>query len=401
MYALEVRNISKIFRVYPKPVDRLKEILFRRSFHQEFIALERISFSVPIGQTVGIIGDNGAGKSTLLKILAGTLTPTSGEVIKRGLVAALLELGAGFHPEFTGRQNIYLNAALLGLKESEIRALEEDIIDFAELREFIDRPVKTYSSGMYVRLAFSIATSVNPDILIIDEALSVGDQRFQKKCIDRMMGFRNSGKTIVFCSHSMYHISTLCQKTLWIDDGKIRMSGEAEDIVRSYEDWAQEKTKVYAAEHSELVSETSSKVGNPCLIRSVAIESLDGESLEEISLFQDVRLRMEIEPLENGVEAHFGFAIFRNDDLLCFCAMTTFDGFKETVLKAGQKITVILIVRGLSLLDGKYRVMGGIADEYGLHVHHYTYSKPFSVANTGCSGLGVVTFPRKWQIDGA
>ena len=194
MNAIEAEGLTKHYQVYLRPFDRLKEAILRKPCHDPVEALTDVSFEVPEGGTLGIIGENGAGKSTLLKILAGTAHPTSGRMVKRGRMAALLELGSGFHPEFSGRQNIYLNAALLGLKEKEIRDREKAIIAFSELENAIDRPVKTYSSGMYVRLAFSIATSVEPDVLIIDEALSVGDHRFQQKCVDRMMGFRDGKK---------------------------------------------------------------------------------------------------------------------------------------------------------------------------------------------------------------
>ncbi len=187
-----VENINKDFKIYTRPQDRLAEILLRRPRHKLYHVLRDISFAVPDGKSIGIIGDNGAGKSTLLKLLVGTLQPTSGSIQTHGQVAALLELGAGFHPEFTGRRNIYLNASLLGVPDDDIAELERGIIEFSELGDFIDRPVKTYSSGMYVRLAFSIATMVRPDILVIDEALSVGDLAFQKKCVQRMNEFRRA-----------------------------------------------------------------------------------------------------------------------------------------------------------------------------------------------------------------
>ena len=190
MPRVSVQNLNKDFKIYERPQDRLFEIIQRKKRHQLFHVLSDISFAVPDGKSLGIIGDNGAGKSTLLKLLVGTLQPTSGEIAINGQVAALLELGAGFHPEFTGRKNIYLNAALLGVPDDNIAEMERDIIAFSELDYFIDRPVKTYSSGMYVRLAFSIATMVRPDILVIDEALSVGDMAFQKKCVQRMNEFR-------------------------------------------------------------------------------------------------------------------------------------------------------------------------------------------------------------------
>ena len=233
--SIKVNDLGKRYKLYAKPSDRLMEILFRSSRHKAFMSLEQVSFEVSKGESLGIIGDNGAGKSTLLKILAGTLSPSAGTVSIQGRVAALLELGAGFHQEFTGRQNIYLNAALLGLSETEIGNREQEILDFAELGQFIDQPIKTYSSGMVVRLAFSIATSVDPDILVIDEALSVGDQYFQKKSLDRMLRFKECGKTIVFCSHSMYTVNLLCNRAIWLEQGQLREQGLSTEVTANYE----------------------------------------------------------------------------------------------------------------------------------------------------------------------
>jgi ABC-type polysaccharide/polyol phosphate transport system ATPase subunit len=392
---LEARNIAKRYRIYGKPSDRLKELLLKRSFHDEFTALEDVSFSVPFRQTLGIIGDNGAGKSTLLKILAGTLSPSEGEVIKQGRVAALLELGAGFHPEFTGRQNIFLNAGLLGLSESETREREESIIAFSELEDFIDRPVKTYSSGMYVRLAFSIATSVDPDILIIDEALSVGDQRFQKKCIDRMVEFRDSGRIIVFCSHSMYHVDIMCDRALWLDNGRVAMLDRTDDVIRAYETTVQKKRKSYSdkAEMNVLPQDSAP----PCIIDRVVIEDETGEQAGTLEPFCDVTLRMELDIIDEELRTHFGFAIVRSDELICFGALTTYDGHDFVTVRSGMHVTVTLSITDLSLLDGEYRIVGGITDEHGLHLHHVKYSEPF-VIKSDHEGLGVVSFRRSWNV---
>ena len=230
-----VQNVAKHFKLYKRPKDRLLELILRTKRHENYQALEDISFAVPKSKSMGIIGVNGAGKSTLLKLIAGTLQPTSGDIKINGQVAALLELGAGFHPDFTGRKNIHLNASLLGVSAENIAELESEIIDFSELNAFIDRPVKTYSTGMYVRLAFSIATMVRPDILIIDEALSVGDMAFQKKCVARMNQFRLDAKSMILCSHSMFHIQELCDFTLWIDQGRVREFGESDRVVGHYE----------------------------------------------------------------------------------------------------------------------------------------------------------------------
>ena len=205
-FAIRANQLGKEFALFEKPIDRLKQYFFmgRRQYGRRFQALSDISFSLPKGQVLGLVGDNGAGKSTLLQIVCKTLMPTSGSVEIHGRVAALLELGAGFNSEFSGRENIYLNASVLGLTLNEINERYESIVEFSGIREFIEQPVKTYSSGMYVRLAFSVATCVDPDILVIDEALSVGDGAFARKSFDRIMELKSSGTTILFCSHSMY-----------------------------------------------------------------------------------------------------------------------------------------------------------------------------------------------------
>ena len=227
--AVSVRALRKVHHLYERPIDRLKQMLWKGSTqnYREFVALHDISFELPRGEVLGLVGRNGAGKSTLLQAVCGKLTPTSGTVAVRGRVAALLELGAGFNPEFTGRENIYLNAAVLGLKRGEIDERYDAIVDFSGIAAFIEQPVKTYSSGMYMRLAFAIATSVEPDILIIDEALSVGDGAFARKSFDRIMQLKNGGATILFCSHSTYQVEALCSRAIWLEAGRLKMIGDS------------------------------------------------------------------------------------------------------------------------------------------------------------------------------
>jgi len=250
---------------------------------------------------------------------------------------------------------------------------------------------------MYVRLAFSIATSVNPDILIIDEALAVGDQRFQKKCVDRMVGFRESGKTILFCSHSMYLVQTLCKRAIWLDKGRIRMSGSAEEVTRAYEDWSMEKGKQYEKETRELIQTQS--LPPPCRILSVTMTDLEGNPIKEISQpFQTVKLSMELKAQED-LPVHLGFAILRADELLCFCSITSFDGLQPIQLKKNEQKRAILELKDLNLADGSYKIMGGIADEHGLHVHHALCAPPFLVRYKAKEGIGVMTLPRKWSFE--
>lgn len=231
---LEVSQLGKEYRLYDSPRQRLKALMTGRDTHRSHWALRNVSFALRRGQCLGVIGDNGAGKSSLLKLLAGTLQPSTGTVRRTGRVTAILELGAGFHPDFTGRQNLYFGGSLIGISAAEMTALESEIIAFSELGEAMDRPVKTYSSGMTVRLAFALVTAVEPQLLIIDEALAVGDQHFQKKCVERIESFRNNGCTILFCSHSLYHVQQLCDTTLWLKGGEVQAYGPTPEVLAAY-----------------------------------------------------------------------------------------------------------------------------------------------------------------------
>ncbi len=232
---IEIKNITKIYNLYNKPSDRLKEALFsRKSRHTEFAALNDVSFDVRKGEILGIIGKNGSGKSTILKIITNVLTPTSGECIVKGKIAALLELGAGFNMEYTGIENIYLNGQMIGFSKEEMDKKLQDIIDFADIGEHIYQPVKTYSSGMFARLAFSVAISVDPDILIVDEALSVGDVFFQNKCYRRFEEFRDKGKTILFVTHDMGSVIRYCNRCVLLNAGKKVGEGKPQEMVDLY-----------------------------------------------------------------------------------------------------------------------------------------------------------------------
>ena len=232
---LHAQHLSKEYKLYSSPRQRLKALLTGRANYRSHWALRDVSFTLRRGQCIGVIGDNGAGKSSLLKLLAGTLQPSSGTLERKGRVTAILELGAGFHPDFTGRDNLYFAGSMIGIDHDEMTGLEASIVEFAGLGDAMNRPVKTYSSGMVVRLAFALVTAVQPDVLIIDEALAVGDQNFQKKCIDRIRSFREAGCTILFCSHSPYHVRSLCDVAMWLERGQIREFGSTEAVLGAYE----------------------------------------------------------------------------------------------------------------------------------------------------------------------
>lgn len=236
-YSIIVENVYKTFNVYLDKANTIKEkllFLFSRNKKQKREVLKGISLKIKKGEVVALIGTNGSGKSTLLKLLTKIIYPNKGKIETNGKLTSLLELGAGFHPDFSGRENIYFNASIFGLTKKEIDSRLEDIIEFSELKDFIDSPVRTYSSGMYMRLAFSVAINVDADILLIDEILSVGDEHFQNKCFEKMLELKKQGKTMVFVTHSMGTIKRLCDRAIWLKDGLIRMDGNTEEVVDEY-----------------------------------------------------------------------------------------------------------------------------------------------------------------------
>src|SRR5919106_302482 len=262
MNAIDVTNVSKIYRRYSRrrQFATLKSALLGGSLIRDlkpdetFTAVRDVSFTVPAGRTLGVIGRNGSGKSTLLKLVAGITKPSSGSVRVNGRVSALIELGAGFHPEISGRENVYINGIMLGLTKREIHERFDEIVDFAELREFIDAPVKTYSSGMYMRLGFAVAIHVNPDVLLVDEVLAVGDEGFTHKCLDKFAEFRRRGKTILLVTHSLSLVERFCDEALWLDGGRAMAHGDPKRIVDAY------LTKVEEGEEVLLASTTAKAV---------------------------------------------------------------------------------------------------------------------------------------------
>lgn len=235
-YAIYVKNVNKNFNVYLDKANTLKErlLFFSRNKKEKREVLKNINLNIKKGETVALIGTNGSGKSTLLKLMTKILYPNSGIIEINGKLTSLLELGAGFHPDFSGRENIYFNASIFGLTKKEIDDRLENIIEFSELKNYIDNPIRTYSSGMYMRLAFAVAINVNADILLVDEILSVGDEHFQNKCIEKMLELKNEGKTMVFVTHSMESVRKLCSRAVWLYNGNIQMDGKVEEVIKKY-----------------------------------------------------------------------------------------------------------------------------------------------------------------------
>ena len=252
--AISVQGLGKCYHIYDRPQDRLFQGLFRgrRQYYREFWALHDVSFDVRRGETVGIIGRNGSGKSTLLQLIAGTLTPTTGEVRVNGRIAALLELGSGFNPEFTGRENVHMNAAILGLTPEEIDHRYDEIVAFADIGQFIEQPVKTYSSGMIVRLAFAVSACIEPDILIVDEALAVGDMAFQLKCMDHLDRLTRSGTTLLLVSHDIFTVKAFCQRAIYLVNGRMKSVGSASDMVEHYLLDMRDTQRQSLSEHSQV-----------------------------------------------------------------------------------------------------------------------------------------------------
>ncbi len=326
--AIQVNNLSKMYKIYSSPKNMLWEFLFGRKMHEEFWALKNLNFSIKKGEVVGIIGRNGAGKSTLLKIISGVLDKTKGEVTINGKVSTILELGTGFHPEYTGRENIYNGGMILGMSRQEIEKKITSIIEFSELEDFIDKPFKTYSDGMKTRLTFSVATAINPEILIIDEALSAGDSFFINKCIQRISDLCQSGATVLIVSHGTLLIQRLCTRVVLIEKGKIKADGEPIDICQDYElAVMQEVSRKLKIEN--LSKSRRKKIIGEGPLKITKVQMLDSKNKEKYSCFQgdDLKLKIFYEtsvPIKNpGLYLLF----VRNDGVYAF---SFFSAEKET-----------------------------------------------------------------------
>jgi ABC-type polysaccharide/polyol phosphate transport system ATPase subunit len=394
--AVETVGLTKVYRVYASPWGRLAELVLRRQRHRAFLALEDVTFSLPRGEGLALIGENGAGKSTLLKILAGITAPTSGTAEVRGKVASILELGSGFHPDFTGRQNIVLNAAMLGLSQDELRHKMPGIIEFSELGDFIDQPVKTYSTGMAMRLGFSIATQVDPEVLIIDEALSVGDGYFQKKCMDRLRLYVESGGTLLFCSHAMYYVSAFCQRALWLRHGRAEALGPVGEVVREYENFLVAKS---AKAESESLNAAPSRVRSqsqmPARILSAHLVEPGKDSL--YTLGDPWELEVEWESVDPRLEFHLGVGINRSDGIEVCSFSSHRDGIPPVM---GETLyTARLAIPSLPLVKGEFTLYIFLLDEKGLHVYDQRILQRAFTVQSPAYSFGLVQVDHSWSLD--
>ncbi len=389
--AVRAADVSKHYDMYRRPADRLIELLTRRTQHVVFPALERVSFEVEKGETVGIIGQNGAGKSTLLKLLCGITHPSSGSLETHGTIASILELGTGFHPEFSGRDNAALNAAILGLTASEVRERLPAIIEFSELGSFIDRPVKTYSSGMYMRLAFSVAVNVNPDILVIDEALAVGDGHFQKKCIDRIREFQDAGKTILFCSHSLYYVSSICRRTLWLDQGRVMRFGPSLDVVHDYENFLLERDRQHAA------TTPAPQSTSPVRFRELVVCDRSGAPRDDFARGEDIHVRIRVDADSPDQPVHVMVGVHRAaDDLQIFTIGTHADGLPPLSGRTSYELTVRLM--NVPLLRGEYSIIAFVGDENALTAFDRRDVRPAFSMTSDRFDVGVMAIEHRWDV---
>lgn len=377
--AIKVEGLSKCYEIYVKPHHRLLQMLFRgrKQFYREFWALKDVSFEIKRGETVGIIGRNGSGKSTLLQMICGTLNPSAGNITVNGRVAALLELGAGFNPEFTGRENVYMAASLYGLSREEVDQRFSDIEKFADIGAFIEQPVKTYSSGMYVRLAFAVIAHVDADILVIDEALAVGDAVFVQKCMRYIRKFQEHG-TLLFVSHDASSVTNLCEKAIWLDSGQLRVFGRTEGVTKRYMQHCLQA--VYGDEHQ--------------------IEALDQEvSLDAQSLPNSV-VKDELVAIDDTWSAQFFDNIALSDGFRTGTAevvsvkLNNADGSAASVLAGGERLSLRVCVKANGLISSP--IIGFfVKDRLGQALfgeHTFTYVQPPLLLNAGEQAEAVFLF---------
>jgi ABC-type polysaccharide/polyol phosphate transport system ATPase subunit len=393
--AVEVENISKKYKIYPTSFSRIKEALYfgRKLFHSPIWALRDITLEVPRGTALGLIGANGAGKSTLLKILAGTTLPSSGRFEMHGKVSSLLELGTGFHPDFSGRQNIYLNGAVQGFSRREIDQKIGGIMEFAELGDFIDQPIRTYSSGMVMRLGFSMATAIDPEILIIDEILAVGDLHFQKKCVDRIFEFKNEGRSIIFCSHSLYDIRQVCDEVVWIKEGRMEEIGKPLDVTNNYANY--ERSLLTKEEAHTKGLEIIEGDDLPRIDSFIHIDGSGTLSPETVRTGDDLLLEFEFEIQKGGQGVNVGAAIFRTDNVLVATFSSLLDG--EASYQRAGTYKMKLKLPDFRVSEGEYNLVAYLFDETGVHIYDHCQAERTLIVVQDVNRPGIVSLYHEWE----
>jgi len=368
---------------------------------EKFAALKGVSFNVEEGKTLSIIGENGSGKSTMLKILAGISKPTSGEIVTRGRISALIELGAGFHPEISGRENVFINGIILGLTKKKIQERMDEIIKFAELEDFIDNPVKSYSSGMYMRLGFSIAINVDPDILLIDEVLAVGDASFVPKCLDKINEFKRKGKTIIFVSHDLSTVDRISDEVIWLKDGKIEMRGYPKRVIDAYLEYIGKrdvkKAETQHREEEQDAEENREKRWGSKEIEIRNVKMIDKTGREKYIYDADESFTIEFDVHAEKQETDFvfGIGIFNTEGISCYGTNTFIEDFKSLDISGKGKIKIH--VPALNLVNGTYYLDVAVhkRDGYPFDYHHFQYT--FRVTSS-YKDVGILRVPHTWEF---
>lgn len=401
---IDISNVSKIYKLYEQPMDRLKESLSisHKKYHRDHYALKDISFKVNKGDNIGIVGVNGAGKSTLLKIITGIITPSSGTCQVNGKISALLELGAGFNPEYTGIENIYLNGTMMGYSNEEIEQKVPSIIEFAGIGEFINQPIKTYSSGMFARLAFAVAINVEPDILIVDETLSVGDTRFQIKCMNKMREMIEGGTTILFVSHDTNTIKRFCTKAIWLHNGTIFDIGEVNKVCDRYLDFlklgeAFDKNEENIVQQSESTLPPFTPGDNIAEIIDFKVCSIKSEYVNEFKLDDYIRIEVTYDVYDPNINKPvLGIAIRGIDDDYV-CGLNTLLDKVEIPWKYGRNKFQLEYPYGVRAIGGKYYFDVALFDETAtVPIQYKSMVQTFTIISK-YEGEGRYIIPHRWS----
>jgi len=389
-FIVKAEGLLKEYHIYDNPVERLKELFFRTKKHKVFNALGPLDIEIRRGETLGIIGENGAGKSTFLKLVAGVIEPSTGTMTVGGKISSILELGTGFNPEFTGRENVYLNGALLGLSTGQVNERMERIMRFSDIGEFFDIPVKTYSSGMYMRLAFSLAVHVNADIILIDEVLAVGDGAYEKKCIDRIWDLKRNGITLLYCSHSLYTVANFCDRVMWLKEGRVEGIGETKEIISRYEDYLREKEHLEKSEMPVISTPIGKKVAQVEDVRLMA----NGKPVDfSVRHSSDLEVIVDFEILEN-TDVCVGFAVDRNDGLCCYGDSMRKQGIKPFHGPGRKRVSILF--KNLPLLGGAYKFVIFLLDETGICLFDRRES-PVVKVTTDEKEWGICYMDHEWK----
>lgn len=398
---IDIKHLNKVYNLYDKPIDRLKEVLSptHKSYHREHYALNDISLEIKKGESVGIVGKNGSGKSTLLKIITGVLNPTSGEINVKGKISALLELGAGFNPEYTGIENIYLNGTMMGYSKAEMDEKVDDIIAFADIGDFINQPVKTYSSGMFARLAFAVSINVEPEILIVDETLSVGDTKFQIKCMDKMKEMMEGGTTVLFVSHDINAIRRFCTKCVWINEGRLKEIGSVNTVSDHYMDFLKILDVENERKKEEHVSEIEFIPKNNVVAEVVEFKVLNikNEIIDTMYYDETIKIRMVYDVYDETIKNPvLGVAIRSCDDKYINGLNTLLDN-KKIPWKYGRNQMVLEYVDGILALSGKYYFDVALFEQTAtVPIQYITKIKEIEII-ANYDGEGVYIMPHQWR----